>query len=224
VLFAHHAPTQTTIPLGLAGSTANRSIGTSEEVVASTLGEWGGTGDLNGDGDTDDGVLLYRRYDGSAPANSGLAVWSLSSPSPLPEWTVDGSWIACLVHEGAQGGLDRNGDGDADDLVHCVIDTRSGASRNLALSTQRSSPLVPSLVDGLALLEAYEPTQGGRDLNGDGDGDGDGADHVAFFYDARWDRLVNLRTQSDPLRTRRPRLFYESSIEHRVVLASDQFR
>jgi hypothetical protein len=220
VLFAHHAPTQTTIPLGLAGSTANRSIGTSEEVVASTLGEWGGTGDLNGDGDTDDGVLLYRRYDGSAPANSGLAVWSLSSPSPLPEWTVDGSWIACLVHEGAQGGLDRNGDGDADDLVHCVIDTRSGASRNLALSTQRSSPLVPSLVDGLALLEAYESTQGGLYLNGDGDG----ADHVAFFYDARWDRLVNLRTQSDPLRTRRPRLFYESSIEHRVVLASDQFR
>lgn len=150
--------------------------------------------DLNGEGDALDHVLFVRRFDADQEVNTGLAV----DDGPLPDLQHppegDGDWIVFFVRERAQGGLDRNGDGDALDLVACLFDTRTGAVRNTALAGlhQVTSGVVVfptfSLHDGLLVARCDESSQS-ADLNGDGDL----LDDVLHVHDARSNRQVNTR-------------------------------
>jgi hypothetical protein len=145
--------------------------------------------DLNGDGDTSDLVLCVRRFD-SAERNTGLAMMDENTFNfVLPsDPTREGDWVAFLVGEFAQGGVDRNGDGDAEDAVACMLDTRMGTLRNLRVACVGQPSPFPtfSLHEGTATFYVYEAGQG-RDL----DADGDLFDDVVHYYDARWDRLVD---------------------------------
>jgi len=131
------------------------------------------------------------RDPGPTPApgatNLGLAGRALHGQGEL--------W-ALVVREAEQGGLDRNGDGDAEDDVLVVLDlgpgAESGAGAESVLSSVELAPvelaLGESALDGpaavavgaeLVLFAVSEIAQGGRDL----DGDGDAEDLVAHVYE-----------------------------------------
>jgi hypothetical protein len=69
--------------------------------------------DLNGDGDALDVVLQFVPAAGGPELNTGLAGFAF--PTPRPQ-AFTGT-VPFLVDEGAQGGVDLNGDGDDADLV-----------------------------------------------------------------------------------------------------------
>ena len=77
----------------------------------------GGGVDLNGDGDGFDTVLhLYDHCDG------GLANLGVATGGGVRDDTLAGRLLAFRVDEAGQGGVDRNGDGDALDRVLHVFD------------------------------------------------------------------------------------------------------
>lgn len=122
--------------------------------------------DWNADGDAGDLVLHVHETRSATTTNAGLAVplgEAQFGPERLP---IDGATIVVVVSEAAQGGADRNGDGDALDLVPAIHDARTGATTNLGLASQ--STLGFSLSRRLLVFEADERAQGGLDQNGDG--------------------------------------------------------
>ena len=123
--------------------------------------------DLNGDGDTLD-TVVHVWTPGVGTTNLGLAVtttnvccyWDLYQLT-----AVDGGGVTFTVPEGAQGGVDRNGDGDAKDNVAAVWRSPGAPPVNVGLA---AAQLEAEAGGGLALL-VQESAQHRTDLNGDGD-------------------------------------------------------
>lgn len=131
--------------------------------------------DLNGDGDARDRVACVLTLDPPRWTSTGLALGDDREARTL--WSCDGEAAAFAVSERAQGGLDRNGDGDAEDLVLVV----------LAGTTPRAQPLaVRTVLAGGAWIACAldEAAQGASDLDFDGDADGT----ALWLYDRRDER------------------------------------
>ncbi len=111
--------------------------------------------DLNGDGDARDLVVHLAPRTGPV-ANLGLAARAVAM-SP--------AWVAALVSEQDQGGVDRNGDGDADDLV-AAVHPAAGPGAGWANLGQAATRVV---VRGDRVILATPEGAQGVDLNGDGD-------------------------------------------------------
>jgi len=81
--------------------------------------------DLNADGDELDLVAFFYDRDTRSLVDTGVAVgpWAGAAPPPI----ACERRAAFLASEAAQGGLDLNGDGDADDHVLQLFDARSGS-------------------------------------------------------------------------------------------------
>lgn len=119
--------------------------------------------DLNGDGDLADQVIHVADFATAATQNLALAL------GPGRDFEIGERYLVFAVSEVAQGGVDRNGDGDAVDtgVVH-VFDRAQGTTRNLGLQANDRTDF-----DGRFLvLEVSESAQG-QDINGDGDHDDD---------------------------------------------------
>lgn len=109
--------------------------------------------DRNGDGDADDEVAAVLELASGRLRNTGLAgTWSAATRTLA---TVS-------VSEAAQGGLDRTGDGDADDHELVLVEGASGKRTPIGVghAPARGSRWVPFLVNESEL---------GADRNGDGD-------------------------------------------------------
>jgi hypothetical protein len=152
------------------------SIATAGARVAFRAGESAqGSADLNGDGDAGDFVLHVYDADSLLTSNLGLAV-----ASPL---AMDESLVTVRVSEAQQGGLDRNGDGDAVDEILHAVDTSKGTVANLGLPVAGQSQVVARR---LAFNVRESEVQ--QDLNGDGDW----LDDVVHLYDGGRAQLTNL--------------------------------
>jgi len=155
-----------------------------ERTVLFYVAEAGQHADLNGDGDTNDFVLhLFDLAQGSV-TSTGFGVVQGGSILSLPMLT--GGRASFWVDEVAQR-ADLNGDGDAFDAVLHVRDVRSGATRNLGVTTSADDePFSLASTRHIAAV-ATEQSQG-QDLNGDGDL----YDRVLYLYDAKLDTLTSL--------------------------------
>jgi hypothetical protein len=161
--------------LGLEGAPVPSTEG--PDVLALMVAESATSGDLDGDGDETDVVpFLYDPVLGQS-TNLGLAHSTASAPIFLERSLV------MIVSEADQGGVDLDGDGDADGLVPHVYDLVNGTTTNLAL-------------DGAAFGAAQGYLLIGRLEAGarvDWNGDGDRTDSVLFAWDEQRDQLVNTR-------------------------------
>lgn len=131
-------------------------------LVAVREAEQGGA-DLNGDGDARDWIVHLFQPSQARLVSTGLALADDDDPRLL--WACDGAAAAFALDERAQGGLDRNGDGDAEDRVLVVLEGDVPVVQPFA---------VAALVAGGTLVACAvdEAAQGGRDLDFDGDADG----------------------------------------------------
>ncbi len=96
---------------------------------------------------------------------------------------VDGNIVAYLVREADEGGLDLNGDGDAEDFVPFIRDLATGAEVKVAHAVDFLEVSEPYVVFGVVEL-----SDGGLDHNGDGDL----SDLVPFVHDVRTGVTRNL--------------------------------
>jgi hypothetical protein len=151
------------------------SMATAGPVVAFRAGEGAQGVDLNDDGDADDFVLHHYHADTLTITNLRLAV-----ASPL---AMDESLLTARVSEAQQGGVDRNGDGDAGDEILHAFHLATGTVANLGLTPAGHSPVVA----GRFAFNARE-SENGLDLNGDLDL----LDDVAHLYDGVRGQLTNL--------------------------------
>jgi len=127
-----------------------------------------GNADLNGDGDSIDGVGHIFDASTGTTTNLGLA-------SSIPD--NDGNLVTFDVRESAQGNADLNGDGDSNDRVVHVFDAATGITTNLGLA----SFFNPSIDGNLVMFVVGESAQGNTDLNGDDDSI-DPVVHVAKIF------------------------------------------
>ena len=116
-------------------------------------------GDLNGDGDTDDGLVFVL------DTQSGEMRPLLNSDEPP---RVVGTSVVFSVPEARLGdaGTDLNGDGDVQDAVLHVHDARANATRNLGKAAAVADARLGAAVLTFSVSELQ---QGQADLNGDGD-------------------------------------------------------
>ncbi len=125
--------------------------------------------DLNGDGDTTDGVVHIFDSASGEVTNVGLAVrlsmW-------YPNNVADGSLFSLRVGENAQARTDLNGDGDTMDNVLHLYDATDGSIFNTGL-TIRGTVEDPVLGFGAVAFAVTERNQGNMDLDGDGRTTGD---------------------------------------------------
>lgn len=98
--------------------------------------------DLNGDGDLLDDVPYVLEPITRTLSNLGLAASRPSTDShggasflARSALVLSADRVAVAVRESAQGGLDRNGDGDSSDWVLAVHDLGTGATQNVGLAT-----------------------------------------------------------------------------------------
>ena len=94
-------------------------------------------------------------------------------------------FVAFGVHEGREGNVDLNGDGDASDIVMHVYDMAAGAVTNLELAT---SALEFDFDGDLLAFTVRENFNGNVDLNGDGDA----LDPVLHVYEPSTSTLSSL--------------------------------
>lgn len=121
--------------------------------------------DLNGDGDAQDLVLHVHDARIAVTTNIGLAfLEGVFGPLRPP---IQGSVIAFVVPESAQGAVDRNGDGDANDRVVTLFDAFTGVTTNLGIATRQDNYFL-SMSREILAFQGDESVQGGQDLNGDG--------------------------------------------------------
>ncbi|MCZ6792974.1 MAG: hypothetical protein O7J95_05100 [Planctomycetota bacterium] len=130
--------------------------------------------DLNGDGDARDPVLHVHHLEKGTTTNLGVAI---------SFYTLSGKWLIFTVSESLQGFQDLNGDGDGEDDVLHLRDLEEGTTTNLEIAASRIRRLGKWLV-----FEVQEPSQAGRDLNGDGDAE----DPVLHLHDLEQGTTTNL--------------------------------
>jgi len=119
--------------------------------------------DLNGDGDTADTVLYVYQAEHGTLASTGVA-----AHVPTGVQVLDGA-VFFAVSEADEGGVDRNGDGDATDRIACAFDVASGDLVELDLACGR---ILPSAIGRESARWSYftvRETDQGEDANGDGD-------------------------------------------------------
>ncbi len=131
------------------------------DVVAYLIDEQdqGGT-DYNGDGDAWDAVLAIHLVSTNTTHHTAASAHPAS-----PQLANDGTMVAVLVRESAQG-ADLNADGDTFDEVLHVVDPLTGIANNLGLAATEL------IVNGnLVAFQVVEYAQGasGTDYNLDGD-------------------------------------------------------
>ncbi len=149
--------------LGLAGLAAAAHLGAGGGRFVFTVVEADQGGrDLNGDGDAADKVVhVWDPITGTENLKLAAARYGFNLEA------VGSGRFAFLATEEEQGGRDRNGDGDAADLVVQVWEAGAG-TRNLGLAS--IGDLV-ALDSGVLAFRVLEDGQGGTDLNADGDDD-----------------------------------------------------
>lgn len=150
-----------------------------DRVVFTAYESWAGE-DLNGDGDQDDGILQVYDPATGVLENTGVTMGVVAS---------DGDWAASWRSE-AEDGVDRNGDGDAQDQVAFLYNVVDGRTlfAGLAVNPNYQFPHGPIKFRGGRLWVAVsEARQGHRDLNGDGDAE----DDVLFGYDLDTETAVD---------------------------------
>jgi hypothetical protein len=115
--------------------------------------------DLNGDGDTDDKVIVLHDVTGGPGRTLALA-------SGGSTWVADISdeVLAFRTRESDQGATDLNGDGDTLDFVGHLHDLATGETTNLELATETIA-----VIGRTVAFRVNESQQGMTDLNGDGD-------------------------------------------------------
>lgn len=155
------------------------SIYPSSSGVVMLSGERGRLGDLNGDGDTGDGV--YTSYDFAAQSlsTSGAAqafICDMGYGGSLSVPRVEGDTVITKTEEFFQGGMDLNGDGDAFDILYYFYDASTGTTAapfytRPDVSCSGSAAVDPTVdIEGpWAAVQASE--NGTDDLNSDGDMD-----------------------------------------------------
>lgn len=157
------------------------------DLVAFAASEAAQSADLDGDGALDDSVLHVHRVSTGATTNTAIPM----PPTGLLDAVLGDRLCLTIIHEAGIGpaGADRNGDGDALDLVYAVHDAQTGTTRNLGLAAFDLSPLkqFASVEGDVALFGVAEWAQG-ADL----DADGDTNDFVLHRYDAGAPAAVNL--------------------------------
>lgn len=128
-----------------------------------------GNRDLNGDGDTEDFVVLL--FD---PARGEAGTISSTRLAIDGDLHVGEGLAAWKVLEADQGMRDLNRDGDTDDAVLVVLSLAGGPPTVTAIACADSI----QVATGAVAFSVLELDQGERDLNGDGDAD-DEILHVA---------------------------------------------
>ncbi len=120
-------------------------------------------GSLNEDSDVSDAVVSRWRNDGSHESLELAA----------SDVVCSDSWIAALLEEAGNGGVDRNGDGDAEDRIVAVhgADAAAGAWSVLGNEAPALAASELRLAGDLLAFSISENDQGSRDLNDDGDAD-----------------------------------------------------
>jgi len=129
--------------------------------------------DRNGDGDTSDRVLTIRRLVDATEFQTGLACGGTLSP-------MVNDWILARVYEYGQGS-DLNGDGDLGDYVVHACHAATGEIRNLGLVIGFGAPFHAA---GHRLL-----------FTASRDGAPYPSADSAFFFDTRWETLVDTRAR-----------------------------
>ncbi len=166
--------------LGLAAT----AVGMSETWIAALVSESAdGASILNGDGDSDDTIVHVYPTAGGTWSNLAQAAHTFS---------IEGSRVAFITSEAAQGAGPLNGDGDTDDGVAQVYDADAASLTNIG---QAAEELVLGST-GLVAFRTLESAQGGLPLNGDGDSD----DGVLQIYDAVAGLLLNSEQAVTPCR------------------------
>ncbi|HVS13210.1 MAG TPA: hypothetical protein VMV46_04760 [Thermoanaerobaculia bacterium] len=137
--------------------------------------------DLNGDGDTLDGVVHVHDPTTGATTNLGLDFFT---DEESPGYAVlDDGRFAFTVREFRQG-ADLNGDGDIEDTVAHVYDPATGTTVSTGLASNAEGLVgLGGDVVAFAVIEMFE----GADLNGDGDT----FDPVVHLMDLSTGELVN---------------------------------
>jgi hypothetical protein len=157
-------------------------------------GPLGARRDLNGDGDALDFVLQVVSVSEGTVVSSGLESSTLDGGATfLPNGIgrVDGRFVVPVLEAG-QGGRDLNGDGDADDAVLHIFDTRLRAATNLNLPVQTFQFFFPTaqILAGKGFVSVGVPeAASARDLNGDGDA----LDDVLHLVDIATGTVANAR-------------------------------
>jgi hypothetical protein len=160
VLEVYNAATGTTTNLGLA--IASGGFGLSAGLVAFCASESDQGVDLNGDGDTSDGVPFIWHPGDAAPTSLGgpgsLGGVGFRATIPLAAGSL-------ASFEAFEGPGDLNGDGDTNDTVLQVFEDGSTP----VLENTGLDSAFTKLTPRLAVTDVSEADQGGTDLNGDGD-------------------------------------------------------
>jgi hypothetical protein len=177
VAHLHDPATGITTNLELAVQAHLTAVG--NDSVAFFVPEHWQSEDLNGDGDTLDGVLhLHDQVTGTTTnlGVAGVGLRWLGEGGVLP--LADGTFV--FLASESMTGVDLNGDGDAVDGVVHVHDPSSGVVTNLGLElwNDEESPHYSVLDDGRLAFTVRELQQG-ADLNGDGNIEGT----VVHLYD-----------------------------------------
>lgn len=180
-LFAFETRVPSAFPLGV-GLAEQVSIASGHAVLLVPESGDGAGASLNGDSDVDDSVVhLWRNRQSGLAANLGLAA---SRVETSPEW------IAALVSEHDEQGVDRNGDGDArDDVV--AVNALASATAGTWVSIGRSARAI-QVVGARVAFATREADEAGQSRSGDLNGDGDANDQVLHVYDAATNTLRNL--------------------------------
>lgn len=127
---------------------------------------------LNGDGDTNDDVLLIRR----ASTGQGFYLPLAVTPSVLL-MSADGSLVVTQTSE-VQQGVDINGNGTKDDVVVVMVDPATGIWKTAGQAPNFGTEYLHPLAGGQAVVELSEAK-----LATDLDGDGDQTDVVPALFD-----------------------------------------
>jgi hypothetical protein len=138
--------------------------------VATVVGEDAqGQRDLNGDGDSVDGVVhVVDAVDGRS---RNLRIATGDVESAMATVFQAGAGVLFFSSDERAQGADLNGDGDRTDVVVQLLDLASARRRNLGLDI--SGDWLPRFdpAQRLAAFSVSEAGQGGTDLDGDGDTD-----------------------------------------------------